>query len=296
MTQLLDEPKTANIHFSDEVIRLTRAHWQAMGNHLLGPGTEKGMLEMLDEGRAEEEIATVANYVPFDLERRRLLEIGCGVGMSQLVARQKGILAYGIEPGPGVTVGKRLLQDHGFDPDTVVNGAGERLPFPDGSFDVVCSFQVLEHTRSPRRVLAETVRVLKPGGYFVHVFPNYGSFWEGHYGVPWIPHLPKSLGRIYIRLLGRDLSMINELQLLTHGQVERILRKHPDVRITDFGFDLWERRLRTLEFSEWAHLGKVKWAVRWLHRLRLVNLMVLLGRVFHFETPIVLVGTKVESK
>lgn len=283
------------VELSDEVVNLVREHWVGMGNHLLGPGTEKGMLEMIDPARAGESLDLVQRMVPFSLVGRRLLEIGCGVGITQLVAHQRGIQASGIEPGAGVRPGKLMLQEHGFDPGTIKSGVGEKLPYADDYFDVVCSFQVLEHTRSPRRVLDETIRVLKPGGYFVHVFPNYGSFWEGHYGVPWIPHLPKPLGRLYIRLLRRDLSMINELQLLTHGSVKRMLARHDNIRILDYGFELWEHRVRTLEFSEWAHLGRVKAMVRWLHRLHLVGLMVLAGKLFHFETPIVLVGKKRSS-
>ena len=42
--------------------------------------------------------------------------------------------------------------------------AAERLPFPDGSFDVVTCLEALEFMSNPRAVLAEVVRVLRPGG------------------------------------------------------------------------------------------------------------------------------------
>ena len=41
---------------------------------------------------------------------------------------------------------------------------GEALPFDDGSFDVVLSDNVVDHAESPRRIVEEMVRVLKPGG------------------------------------------------------------------------------------------------------------------------------------
>jgi len=45
-----------------------------------------------------------------------------------------------------------------------VLAAAEKLPFRDGVFDVVCSDQVLEHVRDPKRVVAEMLRVVKDGG------------------------------------------------------------------------------------------------------------------------------------
>jgi SAM-dependent methyltransferase len=52
---------------------------------------------------------------------------------------------------------------------------GEHLPFPDGHFDAVASCCVLEHIIHVERCLAELHRVLKPGGVFVIVGPN----WSG---------------------------------------------------------------------------------------------------------------------
>jgi SAM-dependent methyltransferase len=279
---------------SAELLDLIRSYWEASNPHARGQWTRFG-LEMLREDRAAESLDLTQSSVPFDLPGRRLLEIGSGVGAVQLVANRRGILANGIEPSlRGAQASARLLRERGVATARVACAAGEQLPFRSGVFDVVCSFQVLEHTRVPEFVLDETLRVLKDGGWFVHVFPNYGSVWEGHYGIPWIPHLPKSLGRVYLSLLGRDLSMLEEFQLLTHRRVARMLEGRKNVRITDWGTALWERRVRTLEFSEWAYLGRLKAAVRLLHRLHLVNLGVALGRAFRLETPIVLVGQKLD--
>src|SRR2546426_724727 len=48
------------------------------------------------------------------------------------------------------------------------------LPFTNGAFDAAASDAVFEHCRDLDAVLAETVRVLRPGGY---VYATYGPLW-----------------------------------------------------------------------------------------------------------------------
>lgn len=267
-------------------------YWRRSNRHVKGPSIQFA-LEMLDLTRAAETIAGLRRAVPFPIAGCRVLEIGCGVGASQLAGRREGLEMVGIEPSfLGARAGGALFAEHGRRDAAIVCGVGEHLPFGDGTFDVVCSFQVFEHVRNPAFVLAETSRVLRRGGAFVHIFPNYGSCWEGHYGVPWVPFLPKSLGRLYLRALGQDLSMLEELQLVNYLSVSALLRSHPELTVVDWGQDVWEQRVRTLAFSEWAYLGRLKRMVRLVHALGLTGALVWLGRRLHLETPIILVGLK----
>jgi SAM-dependent methyltransferase len=48
----------------------------------------------------------------------------------------------------------------------------EPLPFPEGSFDVVLSFQVIEHVEDPVRYLSEAKRVLTDGGTMLIATPD----------------------------------------------------------------------------------------------------------------------------
>jgi SAM-dependent methyltransferase len=72
-------------------------------------------------------------------------------------------------------------------PEVDVLALGNRLPFSDDVFDAVCSEQVLEHVRNPQEVIAEMIRVTKPGGsiyisvpfiYPYHPSPDDFSRWS----------------------------------------------------------------------------------------------------------------------
>lgn len=105
---------------------------------------------------------------------------------------------------------------------------GDKVPLPDGSFDLVVSFQVLEHVGSPAATLDECVRLLKPGGQMYHVFPNYHSFYEGHYKVLWLPLLNQRLGRWYLKVRGRYTPYYETLNVLTPKAVKRIMACYSD--------------------------------------------------------------------
>jgi len=61
-----------------------------------------------------------------------------------------------------------------------VQATSDDIPFPDGIFDGVMSLAVLEHVPDERVVLAECLRVLKPGGWCLHAVP----FIQGFHAVP----------------------------------------------------------------------------------------------------------------
>ncbi len=106
-----------------------------------------------------------------------------------------------------------------------VGGVGESLPFAAETFDVIVSNQVLEHVQSPKKVIQEAYRVLKPGGYFFLTYENYLSFYEPHYRVRWFPILPKPIGSMYLKAIGRDPTFLREaITYTTYPVVRRIFR------------------------------------------------------------------------
>jgi SAM-dependent methyltransferase len=97
---------------------------------------------------------------------RRVLDLGC----------RHGALTRSYAPGNevvGVDVDQEALQvaeELGI--ETVWADIEEGLGFDDATFDVVVAAELLEHLREPRRLLDETLRVLRPGGTIAGSVPN----------------------------------------------------------------------------------------------------------------------------
>lgn len=93
------------------------------------------------------------------LARGRLLDVGCGDKPYEHLFAPYVDEYIGIEHEATynlTSAGSRGKADLRYD--------GETLPFEDASFDTVLCAQVLEHTPTPRRIVSEIARVLRPGG------------------------------------------------------------------------------------------------------------------------------------
>jgi ubiquinone/menaquinone biosynthesis C-methylase UbiE len=285
---------------SEKILLQTEAHYRGSLERVFPKTVDFSKLarELLSEQKASEELTRLSQTIDAGLSGKKILEIGSGYGMVLVTARKKfNADMYGLEPGEqfqgAFSVCQDLLTEQGLSPDVVKKGVGEKIPFEDNVFDIVYSSNVLEHVQDPPKVLAEAVRVLKPGGVMVCVVPNYGSWWEGHYGFFFPPHSPRIVLKSIAVLLGRDPSFIDTLQLVTMGKLRQWLKPLGDhIEVKDVGQDLWEKRVRTLDIAEWSFMAKIKRVVRIINRLRLTDLVIMLGRALHWETPFVLVVVK----
>jgi SAM-dependent methyltransferase len=90
-----------------------------------------------------------------------VLDVGAGTGraIEYLRRRHPGIKILGIEPEPELR--RVASQEKGIPEDYIVEGSGEKLPFDDGSFDVVCEFGVLHHVKQSKSVVKEMIRVAR---------------------------------------------------------------------------------------------------------------------------------------
>jgi ubiquinone/menaquinone biosynthesis C-methylase UbiE len=97
---------------------------------------------------------------------RHVLDMGCGTGRFTVPLARSGAVVTGLDISSSMLgVARRKLRAEGLDAD-LREGDMARLPFPDGSFDVVTSMLALMHIPLVDRpaVFREVSRVLRPGG------------------------------------------------------------------------------------------------------------------------------------
>lgn len=101
---------------------------------------------------------------------KKVLEIGCAFGHGTALLAEQASEVHAIDL-------YRHALDHARTHCRRPNASfhemdGSQLTFEPGSFDVVVSFEVIEHVEAPERFVAEIFRVLRPGGMAILSTPN----------------------------------------------------------------------------------------------------------------------------
>lgn len=135
---------------------------------------------------------THRNYIKYiskkieTINKPKILDIGCGTGSFLYSCEQKlpNSRLHGVE------YDQRLIdQAHlNLQRTKVSQGTAEKLPYDESVFDIVTSFQVIEHVVNPENMILEIRRILKPNGIMVITTPNLnglgrrvqGSTWTGY--------------------------------------------------------------------------------------------------------------------
>jgi 2-polyprenyl-3-methyl-5-hydroxy-6-metoxy-1,4-benzoquinol methylase len=151
-------------------------HYKGYGrNDYLSPITIKRYNEILEQ---------------FEKVRKtnRLLDVGCGIGYFLEVAKSRGWEVFGTEytddairicQSKGIQMHQGILNPENYSPE---------------SFDVITSFEVIEHINTPNTELSNILSLLRKGGYFYVTTPNFNSLLRYYLGpkynvIGWPEHL-----------------------------------------------------------------------------------------------------------
>jgi ubiquinone/menaquinone biosynthesis C-methylase UbiE len=153
------------------------------------------------EKKARTMVAVLDDYFQGGLDSLSLLDIGSSTGIID------NYLAGHFGRVVGIDIDDKAIafaqENFGADNLEFRLGDAMKLDFPDNTFDVAICAQIYEHVPDAGRMVAELHRVLKPGGVCYFAAGNRMSVWEYHYHLPFLSVIPRPLGHVYVRVMGR---------------------------------------------------------------------------------------------
>src|ERR1044072_3405329 len=146
-------PREMMEHTYPILFRVEQSHWWHIGRRRILAGFVEDICRRVTD------------------RRPRILDVGCGTGANLLMLSKYG-------DAEGVDISEDALafcRERGL--DKVKLGAGEELPYDDGTFDLVTALDVVEHMDDDLAGLKEMRRVLRPGGRVLLFVPTFMFLW-----------------------------------------------------------------------------------------------------------------------
>ena len=206
---------------------------QEVAKSIFGDGDKASIKHWIDFWNTGPERASfmLENYqrlALIDLQEKRVLHIGCGIGgLSEIL---KGRCGYYVGVDPTDHIIKLTKPDR---KTYFVRATGEDLPFTNQTFDYVFAQDVLEHIQGgiqqQIKVLKELKRVISKVGMIFFSTPNRLYPYEGHTRLYFPQYLPKGLRHQYINRYNpgflREHKSFSEITSLTPSKLSRCLRE-----------------------------------------------------------------------
>lgn len=217
------------------------------------------------------------------LRTAQVLDLGAGMGgFAVALARDTGARVIASDFNPAYSEIARLrAQRYALDMPALTS-AGEAMPFATEAFDIVASWDVLEHVQTPRALIAECARVLKPDGLFFLTAINRFAFHDPHYHLPFINFMPRAFAEWLIERwerskndsLFQDRQCLSEMHYFTYGALTRLAH--------EYGFHVMD--LRAVRVDKATRSGKYGAFAQFAARMGLVSLAYWLYRSFGMGT------------
>ena len=190
------------------------------------PAGSRGFFEDLDRYHFEK-LHHLLQLVNFDAYTgRQVLDVGCGAGVDLARFAKGGAIVTGVDiSSSAIELARTNFEQQGLQGEFRVAN-GEELPFSDASFDLIFAHGVVQYTTTPKKLVEECRRVLKPGGEAI--FQVYNR-------VSWLNALAKLMK---VDLEHEDAPVLLKFSI---GEFRRLLDGFREVRIVPERFPVKSR-------------------------------------------------------
>jgi 2-polyprenyl-3-methyl-5-hydroxy-6-metoxy-1,4-benzoquinol methylase len=190
--------------------------------------TQETIETYINEARA------ALNFIHPLLSQRnaRILEVGAGICILSLFLKKEGFNIIALEPATAgfgfFSIFQRIFIEH------YKEIALEILPYPAkdlrekdvGTFDLIFSFNVMEHIPDPLSILYVLLNVLNRKGKMAHSCPNYSIPYEPHFGIPVLANWPGLSYFLFFKKISRNKELWSSLNFITYPEVKKFAHQH----------------------------------------------------------------------
>ena len=186
--------------------------------------------EMLNEESRRRKAAKIISVLQHFLGREDLaglkaLDIGCSTGFISDELHKAGAIVTGLDiDEPGLAGARERFGDN----IEFICAAGEDIPAPPHSFDIVIFNHIYEHVVNADAVVIDITRVLRRDGVVYLGLGNRLGIVEPHYKLPFLSWLPKRVADRYIRATGKASTYYESF------------RTRPNLRRMCAGLNIWD--------------------------------------------------------
>jgi 2-polyprenyl-3-methyl-5-hydroxy-6-metoxy-1,4-benzoquinol methylase len=176
----------------------------------------------------EEAKLTLSLIHDLNNKKKRILEIGGGIGLVYGFLTSYGYQIYSLEPKTDAfnyyDIGLEIFKILNIDSSRWYPLKGEEAGKINTNFDTIISNNVLEHIINLEQTLIQLVSVLKPHGFMIHNTVNYLIPYEPHLHIPLLPFFPQ-----HTVILKPDLNnnkIWRDLHFVNYFEIKRLCRKY----------------------------------------------------------------------
>ena len=129
-------------------------------------------------------------------ENNKILDVGCGRCEVLTAFGQLGLDISGVDASERI----QNFAPKEISKLEILDFSKENFPFDDNEFDIIFTKSVIEHIHDPTHLMNEILRILKPGGLFISLTPEWASQIKTFYDDPTHvhPYQPKGLKDLLI--------------------------------------------------------------------------------------------------